>query len=103
MPFIGDVKPFELLAVSGYDHIIDIYDDNDASIIDVAEQRGNTQIATFLRELRSMEELREELHQMIRDNRVERVNEIVDVPNGKWFIKAKNYYGTVIPSIMYSL
>ncbi|KAL9914297.1 uncharacterized protein ACN2A1_001382 isoform 2-T2 [Glossina fuscipes fuscipes] len=90
---VGDVKPFEHLAVSGYDHIIDIYDDNDASIIDVAEQRGNTQIATFLRALRSMEELREELHQMIRDNRVERVKEIVDVPNGKWFIKAKNYYG----------
>uniref|UniRef100_A0A1A9WYG8 Arginine kinase n=1 Tax=Glossina brevipalpis TaxID=37001 RepID=A0A1A9WYG8_9MUSC len=93
---VGDVKPFEYLAISGYDHIIDISDDNDASIIDVAEQRGNTEVATFLRALRSMEELREELHQMIRDNRVERVKEIVDTPNGKWFIKAKNYYGIVI-------
>lgn len=30
---------------------------------------------------------------MIRDNNVKRVKEIANGPNGRWLIKAKNYYG----------
>lgn len=30
---------------------------------------------------------------MIRDSKVDRVKEIADGSNGKWLIKAKNYYG----------
>ncbi|XP_012154836.1 E3 ubiquitin-protein ligase MIB1 isoform X3 [Ceratitis capitata] len=90
---IGDVKPFEKLAVEGYDHIVDITDDNDMSIVNIALERGHEELASFLRNLRGLEELREELHQMIRDGNVGRVREIVAEPNGKWLLKAKNYYG----------
>lgn len=41
------------------------------------------------------QELREELHQMIRDGNVGRAKEIVAEPNGKWLLKAKNYYGNL--------
>ncbi|XP_049308902.1 extracellular matrix-binding protein ebh isoform X10 [Bactrocera dorsalis] len=90
---IGDVKPFEILAVEGYDHIVDITDDNELSIVDIAVERGHEELANFLRNLRTLEELREELHQMIRDGNVGRAKEIVAEPNGKWLLKAKNYYG----------
>ncbi|XP_050325577.1 uncharacterized protein LOC126756511 isoform X7 [Bactrocera neohumeralis] len=90
---IGDVKPFEILAVEGYDHIVDISDDNELSIVDIAVERGHEELANFLRNLRTLEELREELHQMIRDGNVGRAKEIVAEPNGKWLLKAKNYYG----------
>ncbi|XP_018801269.1 PREDICTED: uncharacterized protein LOC108976536 isoform X5 [Bactrocera latifrons] len=90
---IGDVKPFEILAVEGYDHIVDITDDNELSIVDIAAERGHEELANFLRNLRTLEELREELHQMIRDGNVGRAKEIVAEPNGKWLLKAKNYYG----------
>ncbi|XP_017462620.1 PREDICTED: uncharacterized protein LOC108356001, partial [Rhagoletis zephyria] len=90
---IGDVKPFETLAVEGYDHIVDVTDDNEVSIVDIAAERGHEELADFLRNLRTLEELREELHQMIRDGNVGRAKEIVADPNGKWLLKAKNYYG----------
>ncbi|XP_011178051.1 uncharacterized protein LOC105209401 isoform X6 [Zeugodacus cucurbitae] len=90
---IGDVKPFEILAVEGYDHIVDITDDNELSIVDIAAERGHDELANFLRNLRTLEELREELHQMIRDGNVGRAKEIVAEQNGQWLLKAKNYYG----------
>ncbi|XP_059225190.1 uncharacterized protein LOC106087756 isoform X6 [Stomoxys calcitrans] len=90
---VGDVKPFEYFAISGYDHIIDVMDDNDTPIIDVAESKGHSELATYLRGVRPMEELREELHQMIRDHKDDRVKEIVSSEEGKWLIMAKNYYG----------
>lgn len=37
--------------------------------------------------------MREELHQMIRDHKVDRVKEIVAGPEGKWLLMARNYYG----------
>ncbi|XP_069964080.1 uncharacterized protein [Bactrocera oleae] len=90
---IGDVKPFEMLAAEGYDHIVDITDDNELSIVEIAVEREHEELANFLRNLRTLEELREELHQMIRDGNVGRAKEIVAEPNGKWLLKAKNYYG----------
>ncbi|XP_054740139.1 uncharacterized protein LOC129245781 isoform X2 [Anastrepha obliqua] len=90
---IGDMKPFEILAVEGYDHIVDITDDSEVSIGEIAAERGHDELANFLRNLRTLEELREELHQMIRDGNVGRVREIVADSNGKWLLKAKNYYG----------
>ncbi|XP_046810111.1 uncharacterized protein LOC124420645 [Lucilia cuprina] len=93
LAIVGDIKPFEHLAISGYDHIIDVVDDNETPIIDVVEARGLSELGEYLRTIRPLEELREELHQMIRDNNVKRVKEIADGPDGKWLIKAKNYYG----------
>ncbi|XP_067632666.1 E3 ubiquitin-protein ligase MIB1-like isoform X4 [Eurosta solidaginis] len=90
---IGDVKPFEILSANGYDHIVDITDDNGMSIVDIAKERGHEELANFLQNLRTLEELREELHQMIRDGNIGRVREIVGGPNGKWLLRGKNYYG----------
>ncbi|XP_030386977.1 uncharacterized protein LOC115633671 isoform X2 [Scaptodrosophila lebanonensis] len=90
---VGDVKPFEHLALQGYDHVLDIQDDNGKSIVDVAVERGNEELAEYFRNLRSMEESREELHQMIRDVNMERIQEITAASNSNWLIKTKNYYG----------
>lgn len=53
-PCIGDVKPFEYLAIAGYDHIIDVMED-EKTIIEVAESKGHTELATYLRTIRPME------------------------------------------------
>lgn len=92
----GDTKPFEYLLESGYDHILDIVDDDsEKSIIDLAKDRGNLELMEYLQGLRPLEEQREELHQMIRDKNVRRVQEMMEAGNGKWLIKAKNYYGKI--------
>lgn len=89
----GDVEPFEQLALQGYDHILDIEDDSGQSIVDVVQSRQNEALTEFLANLRGLEETREELHQMIRDNNLERVKELTDAPNAKWLARTKNYYG----------
>lgn len=78
---------------AGYDHILDIFDDSEKSIIELAEERGNEELVEYLRRLRPMEEQREELHQMIRENNMKRVLEMIETDDGNWLIKARNYYG----------
>ncbi|XP_033247761.1 uncharacterized protein LOC108160854 isoform X4 [Drosophila miranda] len=90
---IGQVEPFDQLALQGYDHILDIEDENGQSIGDVVATRQHEALGEFLEKLRGLEETREELHQMIRENNMERVRELTSVSNAKWLIKTKNYYG----------
>ncbi|KAM8711217.1 hypothetical protein ACLKA7_000367 [Drosophila subpalustris] len=90
---LGDVETFDQLALQGYDHILDIEDESGKTILDVATERQNEALVDFLNNLRSLEEAREELHQMIRDKNVMRLKELTAVPNAKWLIKTKNYYG----------
>ncbi|XP_055838558.1 E3 ubiquitin-protein ligase MIB2 [Episyrphus balteatus] len=90
---VGDTKPFEHMAVAGYDHILDVIDDEGTSISDVAESRGHDKLVEFLTELRDLEGSREELHQATRNGDFERIKEITSTRKGKWLIKAKNYYG----------
>lgn len=89
----GEVEPFEQLALQGYDHILDVEDENGKSILDVATEHQHEALFGFLNSLRELEETREELHQMIRDKNMERLKELTAVPNVKWLIKTKNYYG----------
>ncbi|KAH8369903.1 hypothetical protein KR093_001416, partial [Drosophila rubida] len=90
---VGDVDNFEQLALQGYDHILDIEDENGKTILDVAGERQNEALVNFLNNLRALEEAREELHQMIRDKNLVRIKELTAVANAKWLIKTKNYYG----------
>jgi len=46
---------FENLALEGYDHIIDIADDEGNSLIDIATNRGYDELADYLKNLRPME------------------------------------------------
>jgi len=59
----------------------------------VVQSRQNAALGEFLANLRALEESREELHQMIRENNMERVVELTNVANAKWLIRTKNYYG----------
>ncbi|XP_022227608.2 uncharacterized protein LOC111077577, partial [Drosophila obscura] len=90
---IGQVAPFDELALQGYDHILDIEDESGQSIGDVVASRQHQALAQFLEALRGLEETREELHQMIRENNMERVRQLTAGSNVKWLIKTKNYYG----------
>lgn len=101
MLLLGDVEPFEQLALQGYDHILDVEDENGKSIVDVAAERRHEALVDFLNSLRVLEETREDLHQVIRDKDMERFKELTAVPNAKWLIKTKNYYGMCSRSSSY--
>ncbi|KAH8307053.1 hypothetical protein KR044_004237 [Drosophila immigrans] len=90
---VGDVESFEQLALQGYDHILDIEDESGKTILDVAGERQNEALISFLNNLRALEEAREELHQMIRDKHLVRIKELTAAANAKWLIRTKNYYG----------
>lgn len=87
------MAPFEQLALQGYDHILDIEDESGKSILDVATERQNDALVDFLNSLRTLEEAREELHQVIRDKDLTQLKVLTAMPNAKWLIKTKNYYG----------
>lgn len=52
---LGDIKPFEHFAINGYDHIIDVLDDDETPIIDVVASRGQNELAQYLRSIRPLE------------------------------------------------
>lgn len=55
MYFLGDLEFFENLMMNGYDHIIDVSDGANNSVIQVAELRGHHDLSQFLENLREFE------------------------------------------------
>lgn len=53
--FLGDYETFVSMVLDGYDHIIDINDNDGASIQAVARARGHQELYTFLGEVRDFE------------------------------------------------
>jgi hypothetical protein len=51
----GDYETFVAMLLDGYDHIIDISDNDGASITKVARSRGHHELANFLDNLRDFE------------------------------------------------
>lgn len=52
---LGDLAPFEHLTISGYDHIIDVVNDEGVSIKDIAGSKGHDELVQFLESIRSLE------------------------------------------------
>lgn len=53
--FIGDIDFFENLLLEGYDHIIDIKDNDGNTIIDVCNTRGHNNVANLLESVKEFE------------------------------------------------
>lgn len=75
--------------MDGYDHIIDIGDDE--PITHIASMRGHSGVASFLDTIPEFEMNREKLHRAIRTANVNDVKYFVDL-NEK-LAAAKNYFG----------
>lgn len=52
---VGDVEFFENLLLEGYDHITDVIDPDDSTIVQVAQSRGHQNVAQFLEGVKEFE------------------------------------------------
>lgn len=92
----GEVSHFDQLQLMGYDHILDVVDDENNDLIEYTKLREHEELSEFLSNLRAFEEKREELHHYVRTGDFDKVKSIVENTNGNRIIKAKNYYGEFI-------
>lgn len=89
----GEVSHFEHFQLNGYDHILDVMDEENNNLIEYTRLRNHEELTAFLSKLRSFEEKREEMHHYIRAGDFDKVQSVVEHSNGARIIKAKNYYG----------
>ncbi|XP_054287924.1 uncharacterized protein LOC129003650 [Macrosteles quadrilineatus] len=85
----GQVDKLRELLLEGYDHILDTHDDQ-ASIVEVANERGQTQVLAFLDSIANFEDRRERLHRAIRLASDSQVHEMLR--NNPGLALAKNSY-----------
>lgn len=52
---LGEVASITALLVEGYDHILDIVDENEVSIIDVVQERDQPDMLALLNSVRTFE------------------------------------------------
>lgn len=89
---IGELAAIKHLVIEGYDHIVDVHDDD--TIVNVAHSRGHDELGKYLESIPNFEMNREKLHRAIRTNDFTTVKELIESPDGNDLAKAKNYYGT---------
>lgn len=90
----GDIDTFQAMLLDGYDHILDLKDSDGNSIINVAQARGHHELAKFLDTIIDFEERREKLHNIIRDDDLEKLKEFLESSSDAIrLMKARNYYG----------
>jgi hypothetical protein len=53
--FPGDYETFVAMLLDGYDHVVDVNDNDGVSIAQVAKARGHHELAAFLDQLRDFE------------------------------------------------
>ncbi|XP_055708447.1 uncharacterized protein LOC129804834 isoform X1 [Phlebotomus papatasi] len=90
----GDIDTFQAMLLDGYDHILDLKDSDGNSIINVAQARGHHELAKFLDTIIDFEERREKLHNIIRDDDLDKLKEFLESSSDAIrLMKARNYYG----------
>ncbi|XP_031620870.1 uncharacterized protein LOC116339242 isoform X2 [Contarinia nasturtii] len=87
----GSLDAIKHLLVEGYDHIIDVHDDE--SIVTIAYARGHEELGKYLEAIPTFETNREKLHRAIRYGDINTVEQIIELPEGRYLAIAKNYYG----------
>lgn len=112
--FAGEIDMLKHLVIEGYDHIVDIHDDEPISMI--AKARGHTELATFLEKIPEFEvrerfacnmyerfitkwlkfpskSKREKLHRAVRSGDSDEVKRIIESSDGQHVAMGKNYFG----------
>ncbi|XP_023934785.2 uncharacterized protein LOC112043546 isoform X2 [Bicyclus anynana] len=85
-------KVMELL-LQGYDHILDIVDEEGLPISEVVSKRGDHEMNNLLASIPSFEESRETLHGAIRRGDLLVVQEMIKAEGGRTLARAQNTFG----------
>ncbi|XP_050310209.1 uncharacterized protein LOC126746131 isoform X4 [Anthonomus grandis grandis] len=93
----GDTSKLVELLLEGYDHITDIVDADDQTIIDVVAKEGQSETVSFLQSILAFEEKRERVHHAIRQGSITDLMTLMadenDTGSGKLLAIGKNSYG----------
>ncbi|XP_044733018.1 uncharacterized protein LOC123295663 isoform X2 [Chrysoperla carnea] len=93
----GDTDKLVELLLEGYDHILDVVDEEDKNIVEVVEERNQAATVAFLQSILAFEEKRERVHHAIRLGDLDIVRELLSDENGtgsgKLLAIGKNSYG----------
>ncbi|XP_045487129.1 uncharacterized protein LOC110998043 [Pieris rapae] len=89
----GNTDKIMELLVQGYDHILDVVDEEGVPINEVISQRGDTEMSSLMASIPSFEESRERLHVAVRRGDLSEVREILSAEGGKTLARAQNSYG----------
>ncbi|XP_021940111.1 uncharacterized protein LOC110839862 isoform X3 [Zootermopsis nevadensis] len=91
----GETEKLMQLLLEGYDHILDVEDEEENHIFDVVQRQNEQETMAFLQSIPSFEERREQLHSTIRRGNMEELKSILtpEAGKGKLLAVAKNAYG----------
>ncbi|XP_049778415.1 inversin-A [Schistocerca cancellata] len=89
----GEREKLMELLLEGYDHILDVENDDGLSIIEVVAQSEQPETLQFLQSISDFEERREELHNAVRQGNLLRVHELLEADDAELLAIAKNIYG----------
>uniref|UniRef100_A0AAR5PMG5 Uncharacterized protein n=1 Tax=Dendroctonus ponderosae TaxID=77166 RepID=A0AAR5PMG5_DENPD len=93
----GDTSKLVELLLDGYDHITDIVNEDDTTIIDVVAKENQHETVSFLQSILTFEEKRERVHHAIRQGSIANVMALLadenDTGSGKLLAIGKNSYG----------
>ncbi|KAM3965338.1 uncharacterized protein ACR2FA_000730 [Aphomia sociella] len=85
-------KIMELL-LEGYDHILDVIDEEGMLITDVIAQRGDSEMGNLLSSIPTFEESREYLHGAVRRGDLAAIEEALSAEGGRTLARAQNSFG----------
>ncbi|XP_049958095.1 uncharacterized protein LOC126474659 [Schistocerca serialis cubense] len=89
----GEREKLMELLLEGYDHILDVENDDGLSIIEVVAESEQPETLQFLQSISDFEERREELHNAVRQGNLLRVRELLEADDAELLAIAKNIYG----------
>ncbi|KAJ2948989.1 hypothetical protein O0L34_g5928 [Tuta absoluta] len=89
----GNTEKIMQLLLEGYDHILDIVDDDGVPISDIIAQRGETDMVNLLASIPAFEEQREALHGAIRRGDLKAVQDAISAEGGRTLARGMNSFG----------
>ncbi|CAF4881863.1 unnamed protein product [Pieris macdunnoughi] len=89
----GNTDKIMELLLQGYDHILDVVDEEGVPINEVISQRGDSEMSSLMASIPTFEESRERLHVAVRRGDLSEVREILSAEGGKTLARAQNSYG----------
>ncbi|XP_073956852.1 uncharacterized protein isoform X2 [Choristoneura fumiferana] len=89
----GNKEKIMELFLEGYDHILDVVDDDGVPITEVVTNRGDTEMSNLLASIPAFEESREELHGAIRRGDLASVEATLSAEGGRTLARSKSSFG----------
>lgn len=89
----GNTEKIMELLLEGYDHILDVVDEDGVPITEVIAQRGDTEMSNLLASIPAFEESREALHSAVRGGDLATVESALSGEGARTLARSQNSFG----------